>query len=118
MKRAAIALCALVLALAALPLLADHHASEGTASAGSWTGYFTDSHCGAKGASAKHTKECVSKCLADGGKLVFYNSGDQKLYNLDEKGAKMGLDHIGKEVKVTGSVAGDTITVEKIEAVS
>ncbi len=113
MKRAAILLCALVISLIALPLVADHHAS-----AGSWTGYFTDSHCGAKGASAKHTKECVSKCLADGGKLVFFSSGDQKLYNLDEKGAKMGLDHIGKEVKVTGSVAEDTITVEKIEAVA
>ena len=113
MKRTAILLCALVLSLVALPLLADEAATQGT-----WTGYFTDSHCGAKGASAKHSKECVSKCLADGGKLVFYNSGDQKLYNLDEAGAKMGLDHVGKEVKVTGTVAGDTITVEKIEAAS
>ncbi|HZI64086.1 MAG TPA: DUF5818 domain-containing protein [Thermoanaerobaculia bacterium] len=110
MKRASILLCALVVSLIALPLLADEQAAPAT-----WTGYFTDSHCGAKGAGAKHSKECVSKCLADGGKLVFFNTGDKKLYSLDEKGAKMGLDHIGKEVTVTGSLAGDTITVEKIE---
>ena len=110
MKRAAILLCALVVSLVALPLAADQNATEGT-----WTGYFTDSHCGAKGAGAKHSKECVTKCLADGGKLVFFNTGDKKLYSLDEKGAKMGLDHVGKEVKVTGSLAGDTITIEKIE---
>jgi hypothetical protein len=46
---------------------------------------------------------------------VFFNNADKKLYNLDEAGAKLALDHVGHEVTVSGAVADGTITVEKIE---
>lgn len=100
MKKTSIALIAL---LALAPALA---------SAGEWTGWITDDHCGAKGAKAEH-KNCAEKCLENGGKLVFYNAADEKLYNLDKQ--DVAKAHLGHEVKVTGSVEGDTIKVEKIE---
>lgn len=110
MKKAMIVVAVLALALAAaLPAWASEPAK------GSWTGWISDSHCGEKGASAKHTKACAEKCVKDGGKVVFFNNADKKIYNLDEAGAKMALDHVGHEVTVSGAVADGTITVEKIE---
>jgi hypothetical protein len=95
-----------VLALAALLVPA-------LASADSWTGWITDDHCGAKGASADHAS-CAKKCLDQGGKLVFFNSADQKLYNLDNQ--KLAEEHLGHEVVVTGTADGDGIKVESIAA--
>jgi hypothetical protein len=109
MTKRTLMICALVLALAALPVLAASHTEKG-----SWTGWISDSHCGAGGANAKHTKACVEKCAKDG-KVVFFNNADKTLYNLDEAGAKMALDHVGHEVTVTGSLHEGAITVEKIE---
>lgn len=85
---------------------ADHHA-------GSWTGWVTDDHCAAKGANAAHA-DCAKKCLGNGGKLVFYNAGDEKIYNLDNQ--KLAEEHLGHEVVVKGTAEGDTIKVESIEA--
>ena len=110
MKKRHLLICAAVLLLAALPVLAA--AGEG---AESWTGWITDSHCGADGANAKHTKACVEKC-AKGGSVVFFNSADKTIYSLDAEGAKMALEHVGHEVTVTGSLAEKVITVEEIEA--
>ncbi len=80
--------------------------------AGEWTGWITDDHCGAKGAKAEH-KGCATKCLENGGKLVFYNAADQKLYNLDKQ--DVAKEHLGHEVTVSGEVEGDTIKVSSIE---
>lgn len=103
MKKLAILAGLLVLALAALPLYAQM---------GSWTGWITDDHCGAKGAKAGH-KECAEKCLSQGGTLVFYNSADEKIYKLDKQ--DMAKGHLGHQVTVSGHVEGDTIHVDKIE---
>jgi hypothetical protein len=86
-------------------------ASAGTK--GSWTGWVTDEHCGAKGASADH-KACAEKCLEKGGKLVFYNTTDKKIYSLDNQA--MAKQNIGHEVKVTGEVEGKDIKVASIDA--
>jgi hypothetical protein len=93
-----------VLALAALLVPA-------LASADSWTGWITDDQCGAKGAKAEHAS-CAKKCLEQGSKLVFFNSADQKLYNLDNQ--KLAEEHLGHEVVVTGSADGNSIKVESI----
>jgi maltose-binding protein MalE len=112
MKKALVFVGILALGLAmALPALASTAPTAGT-----WTGWISDSHCAEKGANAKHTQACVEKCTKDGGKVVFFNNADKKLYNLDEAGAKLALDHVGHEVTVSGAVADGTITVEKIEA--
>jgi hypothetical protein len=84
-------------------------ASAGTK--GTWTGWVTDEHCGAKGASADH-KACAEKCLTQGGKLVFYNTGDKKIYSLDKQ--DVAKENIGHEVQVTGEVDGKAIKVESI----
>ena len=93
-----------VLALAALLVPA-------LASADSWTGWITDEHCGAKGAKAEHA-DCAKKCMDQGGKLVFFNSADQKLYSLDNQ--KLAEEHLGHEVVVTGMADGNSIKVESI----
>jgi Protein of unknown function (DUF5818) len=94
----------IVLALAALLVPA-------LASADSWTGWITDDSCGAKGANAEHAS-CAKRCLDGGGKLVFFNSADQKLYSLDNQ--KLAEEHIGHEVVVTGTADGNGIKVESI----
>ncbi|MES1243801.1 MAG: DUF5818 domain-containing protein [Acidobacteriota bacterium] len=93
-----------VLALAALFVPA-------MALADSWTGWITDDHCGAKGAKAEHAS-CAKKCMDQGGKLVFFNSADQKLYALDNQ--KLAEEHLGHEVVVTGTADGSSIKVESI----
>ena len=80
---------------------------------GSWTGWVTDTMCGAKGATAKHA-DCAKKCVDGGhGKYALYNPADKKVYTLDPQ-ANLA-DHAGHFVKVTGSVEGDIIKVKSIE---
>ncbi|MFN7941727.1 MAG: DUF5818 domain-containing protein [Thermoanaerobaculia bacterium] len=78
----------------------------------SWTGWITEQHCGAKGASADH-KDCAEKCHKGGSPYMFYNSADKKLYSIDNQ--DLAGQHLGHEVKVTGKVSGDAITVESIQ---
>jgi hypothetical protein len=80
--------------------------------AGEWTGWITDEHCGAKGNKAEHA-DCAKKCNGNGAKLVFYNTGDEKLYTLDNQ--ELAAKHLGHEVKVTGEVDGQNIKVATIE---
>lgn len=82
--------------------------------AGEWTGWITDDQCAAKGAKADHA-DCAKKCHANGAKLVFYNTGDEKIYTLDNQ--ELAAKNIGHEVKVTGDVEGNGIKVSAIEAV-
>lgn len=105
MKKTIVLFALLALAVAALA------GAAGTK--GSWTGWVTDEHCGAKGASADH-KACAEKCIGRGDKLVFYNTADKKIYALDNQ--DMAKAHIGHEVKVTGEVDGKNIKVESISA--
>lgn len=82
--------------------------------AADWTGWITDEHCGAKGASEGH-KGCALKCAGDGGALVFYNPADEKIYKLSDQTAAKA--NVGHKVKVVGTVEGETITVESISEV-
>jgi len=66
-----------------------------------------------QGAKAEHTKDCVEKCAYQGGKVVFFNNADQKLYGIDKQDD--AVQHVGHEVKVTGTVEGDQIKVDSIE---
>jgi hypothetical protein len=80
---------------------------------GSWTGWVTDTMCGAKGATAKHA-DCANDCVkAHGAKYALYNPADKKVYTLDPQ--EKLAEHAGQFVKVTGSVEGDTIKVKAIE---
>jgi tRNA isopentenyl-2-thiomethyl-A-37 hydroxylase MiaE len=105
MKKLIVLFALLALTLAALA------GAAGTK--GTWTGWVTDEHCGAKGASADH-KACAEKCAGNGSKLVFYNNADKKVYGLDKQDvAKANLGH---EVKVSGELDGKNIKVDSISA--
>jgi len=94
---------ALVMCAAALTLAAD----------GSWTGYISDSHCGAKGAKDGHT-DCASKCVKEkGASYVFVNDADHKVYGIDAQDKVAA--HAGHHVTVKGSVDGDNLKLASIE---
>ncbi|MBZ5554268.1 MAG: hypothetical protein LAO21_16240 [Acidobacteriia bacterium] len=81
----------------------------------SWTGTISDSHCGAMHAKASKAAEtCVEKCIKGGNSYVFVNGADSKVFKLDPADKAKGLG--GHEVKVTGTLDGDTIHVTSIQA--
>ena len=82
---------------------------------GSWTGWITDTQCGAKGDNAKHA-DCAKKCIEKGAKYALYNSADKKVYVLDAQ--DKAAAHAGHRVKVKGTVEGDTIKVTSIKMVA
>ena len=79
------------------------------------TGFVTDSMCGKSHMmEGKTAAQCVRACVKGGAKYALY-SGD-KLYILNGKSAQ--LDAVaGKNVKVTGELTGDTITVSSVAEV-
>ncbi len=86
-----------------------------TAFADTWTGWISDSGCGAKGTSADH-KQCALKCVKEkGAKWVLVNSADKKVYAIDNQDA-VSESNVGMEVKVTGSMKDNAIHVESIAA--
>ena len=83
------------------------------ASTGSWTGYISDSQCGAKGANEKHA-DCAAKCVKEhGAKYVFVNDADKKVYSIDAQDKVAA--HAGHHVTVKGSVEGDALMLTGIE---
>jgi hypothetical protein len=98
---------AAVTLLASLPLYA-----AGTA--GKWTGYITDTHCGKKGATKDHTADCVQKCMKGGSKAQIVNDADGKIYDLDSFDKVKTM--VGQKVTVKGTLDDkNTITVESAE---
>src|SRR5271155_1209912 len=79
---------------------------------GTWTGYISDSNCGAKGANDK-ARECTIKCVKGGAKYVFVNDADKKVFIVDAQDKVAG--HAGHHVTVKGTVDGDTLKLETIE---
>jgi hypothetical protein len=103
MKFKSLATLALLCAAAAFAFGADS----------TMTGYISDSHCGAKGAKAGH-EQCAAKCVSEhGGKYVFVNDADHKVYNIDPQDKVAA--HAGHHVTVTGSVDGDDLKVASLE---
>jgi hypothetical protein len=86
-----------------------------TAFADTWTGWISDSGCGAKGVAASH-KDCAVKCVTGkGAKWVFVNSADKKVYAIHNQDA-VSESNVGMEVKVTGSITENAIHVDSIAA--
>jgi hypothetical protein len=78
-----------------------------------WTGYISDSNCGAKGANEKHA-ECAAKCVKEkGAKYVFVNDTDHKVYAIDAQDKVAA--HAGHHVTVSGTVDGDNLKVTSVE---
>jgi hypothetical protein len=77
-----------------------------------WTGYITDSKCGAK-AAHEGSRECTISCVKAGAKYVFVNDADKRVYAIDAQDKV--ADHAGHHVTVKGSVDGDNLKLESIE---
>src|SRR5262245_12755636 len=110
MTRRSIATATLLGLLAVAPAGLRAQGSQGDPS--EWRGRVTDESCGAKGANATH-RECALKCHRGGALLVLYDTASGKLYKLDDQSAAEA--HAGREVKVAGTLSGDTIKVAGIE---
>jgi hypothetical protein len=80
--------------------------------ANSYTGYITDSKCGAK-AAHEGARECTIKCVKAGSKYVFVNDADKKVYEIDDQ--KKVAEHAGHHVMVKGTVTGDKLKLNSIE---
>lgn len=80
------------------------------AAAAEWTGAISESGCGLKHASGGAEK-CVSGCVKKGAAPVFVTDG--KIVKIAN--AEKVMDFLGKKVKLTGNLDGDTVTVAKIE---
>ncbi|HEY8735391.1 MAG TPA: hypothetical protein VIL90_12550 [Puia sp.] len=77
---------------------------------GTWTGYISDSHCGAKGNNDAHAA-CAKKCIKEGYAPVFV-IGD-KVYTINEP--KKVSKYVGDKVTITGTITGSAIDIEKVE---
>ncbi len=79
---------------------------------GSWTGWITDTKCGAKGDNEKHAG-CAKKCVDGGAKYGLYNPADKKVYILNPQ--DKAAAHVAHHVTVKGTIEGDTITITSID---
>lgn len=107
--------CLLALFLvAAVGLAADYQGQdkEKGKDANAMVGWVTDSHCGARGNSAGHA-DCAKRCVDGGSKAALYTPSDKKVYVLEPQDKVK--EFVGKHVKVTGKVEGETLKVESIE---
>jgi hypothetical protein len=102
MKIRFVAIMAAALFAAVLTMAAD----------GTWTGYISDSNCGAKGAN-NNARECTIKCVKGGAKYVFVNDTDKKVYVVDAQDKV--AEHAGHHVTVKGTVDGDTLKLRSID---
>ena len=83
-----------------------------------WDGVISDAKCNGKHAKAEHGSQadsdnnCVTKCVAGGGKYVFIAGG--KTYQIANQNFADLKAHGGHKVALTGEMKGEAITVSKI----
>jgi len=79
-----------------------------------YTGFVSDEHCGAKHMDGSQASvDCVTSCVKTGAAPVFVGM-DSKVYKLSDRSKVTAF--YGKKVTITGTMKGDTVTVEKVEA--
>lgn len=93
----------IALLILALPFAAGAIAAD-------FTGYVIDEACSSK-PSMKGNEACARKCIRGGSPAVLLT--DSKVYKLDDQ--VRATEHAGHKVKITGTLAGDTIKIETIQ---
>jgi hypothetical protein len=78
-----------------------------------FTGAISDSMCGAQHMMEGSAKDCTLKCVEGGSKFVLVDSKG-KIYQLSDQTKPRAF--AGANVKVTGTLNGDMITVSSIVA--
>ena len=94
-----------VLGVAAALLFAIGLASSASAKSHTWTGWISNSMCGAKDASADKA-DCTRTCVKKGDKYVFVNTKTKKVYPITNQDAVTDAD-LGSEVTLSGSLNSD-----------
>ena len=80
---------------------------------GSWTGWISDSKCGAGGAQ-EGKRECTIQCVKEhSAQYVFVNDADKKVYVVDAQDKVAA--HAGHHVNVKGTVDGETLKLTSID---
>jgi uncharacterized protein YdeI (BOF family) len=97
------------LALVAAVALVAAPAMAADAAKGEWTGWITDTHCGANGANREHTAACVEKCMKGGSKAQLFVESEKKSYAINDFAKVKAL--VGQKVTVKGSLDADTGTI-------
>lgn len=81
------------------------------------SGYISDSHCGAKHSSvSEKATQCINGCLKGGADAVLVHDG--QVMKIDADSQAKAKEFAGKQVTVHGSVSGDTVKIDSIEAAS
>jgi hypothetical protein len=91
-------------------------AAAGRPAPQTWTGYVSDSQCGADHGGEVDPKECTLKCVAAGDKFVLvvdHGTTVVPIANQDFPGLR---DHAGEEAKVTGELNDGAITISTLDA--
>ncbi len=88
-----------------------------------WTGQVSDSMCGLShksmtehGDKKMTDHDCTIACVKGGGKYVFVAGG--KIYNIENQSFAGLEEHAAHQVKLTGEMKGDAITVSRIDMVA
>jgi hypothetical protein len=80
----------------------------------SWSGWISDSKCGAKGANAAHAA-CAKKCIGAGEKPVLVTDQDGKIVSIDNPDAVAA--EVGQHVELSGAMtSAGALHVEKVQA--
>ena len=77
---------------------------------GKWTGWISDSNCGAKGNKEGHAA-CAAKCIKGGAAPVFVVG--EKVYAITDP-KKITDEFVGQKVTITGTITGDKLEIETI----
>jgi hypothetical protein len=86
------------------------------ATAEEMTGYISDAHCGAKHStvSEKNTKCVKDMCIKGGADPVLVSSG--KVVKFDGDSKDKAKEYAGQNVKIDGTMEGDTLKISSISA--
>ncbi len=85
------------------------------AMADTWTGFISDSMCGAKhtGATAKDT-QCAQACIKRGASPVLVTDGKVMKFTADSQSKVADL--VGKKVTITGTMSDGALNIEEAKA--
>jgi hypothetical protein len=108
MKRLGIIFCGLLM-LGTLALGAQKKTS-----ATAFYGKISDDMCGLKHSMGGSDKDCTESCVKNGSKYVLADEKNKMVYQLSDQDKPKAF--AGADVKVTGTLKGDTITVTSIAA--
>ena len=99
--------------IALVLLMTASGAATGIADPQSWTGTISDSQCGINHEGELNEADCTKRCIELGFKYVLVSDG--KILQIANQDFADLKPQAGKNVKLTGELKGDTITVSKIE---